>query len=368
MSVDRLDNLNETLVRSLQELSVGGSSSASPEWNEEEDSESDCWTFYQQDVATQLSAQSQQIYGNGHSVGHIRENGNTRNTHIIRKVTCTKGSKGTDKGGECSSPPNNPNCYDNGTESTENDKERPDKSKNYRCFDDLKTPQIIINAKFKSNQKIPIVQKEALSKCKRIEFERDKDSFERKFDARIRPIELETPTKIVLQNPLHILAKNKPINATPRSPFFNRKFDSVSPKRKAKGKTNRVVVNKSLALSLECKLDKQSSKISQLKEEEDEGISSDDDSKDKDSVSTTRVRGPIRRSTYLKREARPKGEALLDSLDLVSGSVQSLATGQQRKPNESLDNEHDGERKDGNKLDEKNKPNFAFIRVSTTST
>lgn len=173
--------------------------------------------------------------------------------------------------------------------------------------------------------------------------------------------------KIAPKKPKPILKQSSVVSET--SPRLNRKFNSVSPKRKK---------NKTLAISLDGNLEKGDSEISQPKED-DEGVISDGGSKT--SFDHERqARTPVRRNTYLKRDCRPKSEAFLVSLakeekseDLyksnvslnsVSASVQSFRSeGNQRRVEENGVSE-DNTVGVGNL--EPKRSNFAFIRVSNT--
>ncbi|XP_046667846.1 LOW QUALITY PROTEIN: rhophilin-2-B [Homalodisca vitripennis] len=163
-----------------------------------------------------------------------------------------------------------------------------------------------------------------------------------------------------------------------KSPQLNRQFNSVSPKKRAINQ-NIVIENKSLALSLDGQLDRNLTTICQQKEDDDEGISSDNDSKKSDQFNH-QPKGTVltRKDTYLKREFRPKSEACLNtltqaikdnnlytsnlSLNSVSLSVQSfMSEGKvSREKQNSVDS--DEGRDEIKNLDKK--PNFAFIRGS----
>ncbi|KAG8326349.1 hypothetical protein J6590_044335 [Homalodisca vitripennis] len=162
-----------------------------------------------------------------------------------------------------------------------------------------------------------------------------------------------------------------------KSPQLNRQFNSVSPKKRAINQ-NIVIENKSLALSLDGQLDRNLTTICQQKEDDDEGISSDNDSKKSDQFNH-QPKGTVltRKDTYLKREFRPKSEACLNtltqaikdnnlytsnlSLNSVSLSVQSfMSEGKvSREKQNSVDS--DEGRDEIKNLDKK--PNFAFIRT-----
>lgn len=205
------------------------------------------------------------------------------------------------------------------------------------------------------NKSDPIVWQEPLQKCKGNGLKIISDRSDLHIDVGIRPITVVKPT--IPKKP-HIIPQvhTERETITTDSPHLNRKFNSVSPKRKKNCRPTTVIENKSLALSLDCQLDKQTSSVCQQKEDVDEGISSDSESK---KSLPTNCRGTIRRSTYIKRIGRPKSEAFLDSIhhgpeEIYKSSV-SVTSVSERVKSEWNEEAEDLDRR---------QPNFAFIRVS----
>lgn len=197
------------------------------------------------------------------------------------------------------------------------------------------------------------------------------------------------PTEDLQIDPLiKKIAPKKPVTEeTPNepdcSPKLDRKFNSVSPKRKS---ITRISLrdNRPLAISLDCQLDQSVPEPCQQKEDHDEGISSDNESKNS-SKDTNQVEEPavlLRRNTHLKQDTRPKSEAFLDSLtylvkkeDLYQSnvslnsaceSVQSFRSESRINKTERQNSVTSEESEDVKELEpvDKRKSNFAFIRVS----
>lgn len=177
----------------------------------------------------------------------------------------------------------------------------------------------------------------------------------------------------------------KSTEAEAESPQLNRKFNSVSPKKKNLTKTI-VSQNKSLAKSLGDKLDNENIEIIELIED-----SSAVNTKSGNKVlrspqkrSREKPDVPVRRGNYAKPTVRPKSEAFLSSVtyedktnDLYASdvglnnsvspgvpSVQSV-TNKEIKRHNSVNVEDKGNGKIDKELDKSaRKTNFAFIRVS----
>lgn len=162
------------------------------------------------------------------------------------------------------------------------------------------------------------------------------------------------------------------------SPRLDRKFNSVSPKRKS---ITRISLRETqpLAISLDCELDKSVPEPCQQKEDHDEGISSDSESKtsSRDTNQVEEPAVPPRRNTYLKQNTRPKSEAFLDSLAyrvekedlyLSNVSLNSACDSVQSFRSESRIDKAESEDVKEPEIVDKRKSNFAFIRVSENIT
>lgn len=406
--------LNKTLLTSLHEThGPGRSDSTSPEWNDEGDSDSDCWESYQREIAVKIPTdiillddvnRVPDLSGNTCSKSPLKNH--DKNSLVIRRTTFTKSEDNEQtvgKRGNCEVSGQSTTLGDNclkanyqgngqttqisrkntfiGYEIDQIQKQTPQPN---NFINGLKSHQDNPNGTATENNKpVSIIRKETFSKADCADLNTDtNNTSDLHIDRGIRPI---TSVKPIIPKKPNIPYKinqthTNSENIITKSPQLNRKFNSVSPKRKGNLKPSTVIENRSLALSLDGQLDKQTSTLCQQKEEVDEGISSDDESKK--SLPTNcegRATSSIRRSTYTKRMTRPKSEAFLDSakheersqelckssvsVNSVSESVQS-AESEENKINERQNDEAKEAEDDLKDLDNK-KPNFAFIRVST---
>lgn len=177
----------------------------------------------------------------------------------------------------------------------------------------------------------------------------------------------------------------KSTEAEAESPQLNRKFNSVSPKKKNLTKTI-VSQNKSLAKSLGDKLDNENIEIIELIEDTSAVNTKSGNKVLRSPQKRSREKPdvPVRRGNYAKPTVRPKSEAFLSSVtyedktnDLYASnvslsnsvspgvpSVQSV-TNKEIKRHNSVNVEEKGSGKIDKELDKSaRKTNFAFIRVS----
>lgn len=363
--------LNEALVKNLQEHDANPmAEGTSPEWEEEGGSDSDSWASYLRDTTWKtptdvvLVSDVRRVSGKTCSVSPTevtitgksqfpKTDDNESTSNEIVKNKATNQSDDLQK-----------NTVINIDRIESVQTTSVSKTKKTQEIDETEGPKYLSDGlritrdtqnanNLMENKTVPIIWKEPLQKT---EGKINSESSDLHIDVGIRPITVVKPTIPKKPNiPSQVHTERETI--TTESPCLNRKFNSVSPKRKNNCRPTTVIENKSLALSLDCHLDKQTSSVCQQKEDVDEGISSDSESK---KSLPTNCRGTIRRSTYIKRIGRPKSEAFLDSIHhgpeeemyKSSVSVSSVCESVQSERNEEAE---DLTRK---------QPNFAFIRVS----
>lgn len=372
---DNAAAINQTLIterRTRSESARGGGDAkrdddssihTSPDWEDSDDrsassdSESDGWLSYQRDtsvggVPLEKSAAAVNVVDNGtenrqenHSPHHISP---TRKEDEIEQ-TITNNIK------------NDRNLQPANNVSKVNTPLLVDKEKDNFVESNIENYY----------QSVQLIRKETFVKT--VNNNIDKNSEDLLIDKNIRKIS----PKVLERRDTYI----KSTESEAESPQLNRKFNSVSPKKKTLTKTI-VSQNKSLAKSLGDELDNEKIETVELKKDSnttrvDKGLRSPQKrSQEKPAV-------PVRRSNYAKPAVRPKSEAFLSSVkyqdkdsDLYASKVSltSVSPGVpsvQSETNKEIkrQNSVNVEEKVNGKIDKEvdtsaRKTNFAFIRVS----
>lgn len=224
-------------------------------------------------------------------------------------------------------------------------------------------------------QSVQLIRKETFVKT--VNNNIDKNSEDLLIDKNIRKIS----PKILERRDTYI----KSTEAEAESPQLNRKFNSVSPKKKTLTKTI-VTQNKSLAKSLGDKLDNENIETIELKEDTSpvNTLSANKVLRSPQKRSQEKPAVPVRRGNYAKPTVRPKSEAFLSSVkyedkdgDLYASkvslnSVTPVVPSVQSETNKRIERQNsvnvEDEKGNGKIVKEVDKSarktNFAFIRVS----